>query len=127
MGHSVQDGVVDHSMLCAGSLPTGPWHRPPRFGLSRRGGHLILKPRRLSVAIATLSRVAGTTGRARVFTRPQILNLALRNEPGSQALREVSERRPCVCSLHVQEHGEVDVSNQGKAFTHQGKDDARRS
>lgn len=35
----------------------------------------------------------------------QISALALRHEPGSQALREVSKRRPCVCSLHAEQHG----------------------
>lgn len=55
-----------------------------------------------------------------------ILILALRHEPGSQALREESKRRPCVCSLHEGEHGGSFVPNPRFDFTFEEKTDARR-
>lgn len=79
---------------------------------SRQVAPFFFKTRRLSVAMATLRRV--TTGNPGGGARTACdaarnFVLALRHEPGSQALREVSKRRPCVsvCSLHVWEHGEA--------------------
>lgn len=73
----------------------------------------ILQSRILGLGLSSLTRVGiGNPGVGGDDLQscgvPQNSILALRNEPGSQALREESKRRPCVCSLHAFEDGETD-------------------
>lgn len=71
---------------------------------------------------------AGTSlprGCRRTFSSGQIarenLSLTLRHEPGSQALREVSNRLPCLVALHVQQHGASQWARSGTGSSDIGK------
>jgi hypothetical protein len=124
----------NHVVSAATDAPThdgsaAPEAVSPSFGRTLSQIRSEVLPR---ATVGTNSRALNCPGAGghdtAIAVEPRNFDLTLRHEPGSQALRQGTDRSPVGSrSLHVWEHGGVDVSKVGKARPEVGRENDRYS